>query len=246
MAQLESLRQENQFFREMVASSSGVATGHPANDPESLNGRLLVSIQERLLNIESELGRLGKKMDTHQEDLQELWYSQAPVPNVQEPVFRMDEKDNEGFFGWDEGPQWNPGQEGQEVQSSAGSSEDVEKRSLRTKDLHHLKLPNLPNDASGCRTWRNAVRTAILEYDQSPEGLLSPWLAKAFQARGAEADNLMVSSEDFPRFDRVIASVLCKQEVLRTSLGLRVQSYIEACENDGTQMTNSEFDRQRV
>ena len=152
LAQLESLRQENQSLREMVASSSGVATGHPANDPESLNGRLLVSIQERLLNIESELGRLGKKMDTHQEYLQELWYSQAPVPNVQEPgspVFRMDEKDNEGFFGWDEGPQWNPGQEGQEVQSSAGSSEDVEKRSLRTKDLHHLKLPNLPNDASG-------------------------------------------------------------------------------------------------
>ena len=142
LAQLESLRQENQSLREMVASSSGVATGHPANDPESLNGRLLVSIQERLLNIESELGRLGKKMDTHQEYLQELWYSQAPVPNVQEPgspVFRMDEKDNEGFFGWDEGPQWNPGQEGQEVQSSAGSSEDVEKRSLRTKDLHHLK-----------------------------------------------------------------------------------------------------------
>lgn len=144
MAQLESLRQENQFFREMVASSSGVATGHPANDPESLNGQLLVSIQERLLNIESELGRLGKKMDTHQEGLQELWYSQAPVPNVQEPVFRMDEKDNEGFFGWDEGPQWNPGQEGQEVQSSAGSSEDVEKRSLRTKDLHHLNYQIFP------------------------------------------------------------------------------------------------------
>ena len=34
----------------------------------------------------------------------------------------------------------------------------------------------------------------------------------------------------------MIASLLCKQEVLKTSFGLRVQSYIEACEASGTQI----------
>ena len=113
---------------------------------------------------------------------------------------------------------------------------DIEKQSLRTKDLHHLKIPALPETASAYRTWRNAVRTSILSFDQSPEGHLTPWLAAAFNARGVESDQLRESSGDFPRFDRVIASILCKPEVLKTSFGLRVQSYVEACKAAGAQI----------
>ena len=45
------------------------------------------------------------------------------------------------------------------------NAEDVESKALRTKDLHHLKLPPLPDSAAGYRTWRNSVRTALLAFD---------------------------------------------------------------------------------
>ena len=37
-------------------------------------------------------------------------------------------------------------------------------------------------------------------------------------------------SGDFPRCDRVIASLLCRQEALKSSFGLKIQSYVERCE----------------
>ena len=110
---------------------------------------------------------------------------------------------------------------------------DIEKRCLRTKEIHHLRLPALPETAAQYRTWRNAVRTMILAYDQSAEGYLSPWLSKAFTARGQESHDLAKDSGHFPRFDRVIASLLCRQESLKSSFGLKVQSYVERCEITG-------------
>ena len=40
-------------------------------------------------------------------------------------------------------------------------------------------------------------------------------------------------SGSFPRFDRIIASILCRQENLKTSFGLKVQAYVEKCEASG-------------
>jgi hypothetical protein len=64
------------------------------------------------------------------------------------------------------------------------AGQDVEGKTLRTKDLHHLKLPPIPESAANYRAWRNAVRTALLAFDRSTEGLLGPWLSRAFTARG--------------------------------------------------------------
>ncbi|CAL1164086.1 unnamed protein product [Cladocopium goreaui] len=85
----------------------------------------------------------------------------------------------------------------QAVAQEAG--QDVEGKTLRTKDLHHLKLPPIPESAANYRAWRNAVRTALLAFDRSTEGLLGPWLSRAFTARGAESAELSRDSGDFPR-----------------------------------------------
>ena len=38
--------------------------------------------------------------------------------------------------------------------SSSAGVRDVESESLRTKDLHHFKVPPLPNDAGQFRSWK--------------------------------------------------------------------------------------------
>ena len=73
----------------------------------------------------------------------------------------------------------------------------------RTKDFHHLRIPNLPESAAAYRTWRNAVRTALLSYDLSDEGALGQWLSKAFSARNAEAHELAADSEGYPMVDHL-------------------------------------------
>ena len=65
---------------------------------------------------------------------------------------------------------------------------------------------------------------------------MTPWLNQAFQLQGQEAERLKLSSDFFPRMDRVLASVLCRQEVLKTSFGLRIQSYVESCESEGIEV----------
>ena len=156
---------------------------------------------------------------------------QPPVPEVrqeggQTPVVRMNDGDQADF----------DLSGAKESQDGSQASNDVESMCLRTKDSHHLKLPQLPESASQYRPWRNSVRTMLLSYDQSQEGLLHQWLTPAFTARGDESDLLRTDSGDFPRLDRVLASVLCRQDTLRTALGLRTQSYVETCEGTGHQI----------
>ena len=76
---------------------------------------------------------------------------------------------------------------------------DLESTTLRAKDLHHLKLPPVPESAAQFRTWRNMVRTAILAFDASAEGHLWPWLSRAFTARGQEGVELSRDSGEFPK-----------------------------------------------
>ena len=199
---------------------------------ETSNATGFSQMNVRLQSIESQLERLERKMDTHQEYIQELWLNQAPVPDIscpgpQTPVVRLQDHDlnDDDLFGAPD-----------PTEGSQSQADDLESRSLRTKDLHHLKLPNLPDSASHFRSWKNAVRTVLLSFDHSQEGHLTPWLNQAFQLRGQEAERLKLSSDSFPRMDRVLASVLCRQEVLKTSFGLRIQSYVESCESEGIQV----------
>ena len=168
---------------------------------------------------------LEDQLNQHRTFIQELWMRprQSVVSQVHTPANRAQPSspthfniaENENDSGDDE---------------DANNAEDVESKALRTKDLHHLKLPPLPDSAAGHRTWRNSVRTALLAFDRSTEGILGSWLSKAFTARGHEAVELSRDSGSFPRCDRVIASVLCRQETLKSNFGLRIQAYVEKCE----------------
>ena len=232
--QLEGSQRENQLAREQFQQLLGQVQRENANETNNATGFVQVSF--RLQSIEKHLERLERKIDTHQEYIQELWMNQAPVPEVQRqgsqtPIVRLQDHDP----GDDEVLGVPECHEGSQAGSQANTN-DLEGNSLRTKDLHHLKLPNLPDSASHFRTWKNSVRAVILSYDQSHEGHLTPWLNRAFQLRGIEAEELRINSEAFPRMDRVLASVLCRQEVLKTAFGLRIQSYVEACEAEGVQV----------
>ena len=190
----------------------------------------------QLKNLEAKFTELQHKIESHQRFIQELWYDCNPrepeealeIPNlgagqvVNTPTnhFRIHEDDGDGSDGGTHG-------------GGSDAGNDVEKRALRVKELRHLKLPSLPESAAQYRTWRNAVRTAIVAFDQSYEGYLAPWLSEAFNARGADSLKLAQDSGPFPRFDPIIASLLCRQETLKTSFGLKVQSYVESCENSG-------------
>ena len=138
--------------------------------------------------------------------------------------------------------------------SSSAGVRDVESESLRTKDLHHFKVPPLPNDAGQFRSWKNSLRALIMSYDRSSTGMLLDWFNKALVARTPdECKELADSSGDFPRFDRVITAALCKPEHLRSHFGVRFQSFLEACESSGSQargrfmlnMVAKEFDIDR-
>lgn len=241
---LDSVTQENQSLRESLYSTVQVTSGTvvAAVDNEAANGARLGRIEMQLGRIESRVNSIEEKLDHHQDYIQELWMQQAPVPPVvveggNTPIMRMDQQDAYPHARQD----FHMADDQYEAHntprtSHGGQVDDVEGRCLRTKELHHLKLPALPESASQFRSWKNAVRTSLLSFDQSTEGLVSPWLAIAFSARGQESELLRTSSGDFPRLDRVIASVLCRHESLKSSFGLRIQAYIEACENHNQQI----------
>ena len=232
-SRLDSMTSENQWLRDQLSTSPAVPVAHDNETTNATNYRLIL---DRLTSIEHQIHRIENKLDTHQDYIQELWMQQAPPPDVvidggNTPVIRMDHQDAhpQGFQMHDE-------DDDVEVHSQATSVGDVESRNLRLKDLHHLKLPSLPESASQFRSWKNSVRTTIMSYDHSAEGLVGQWLSVGFTARGAESDRLRTSSGDFPRLDRVLASVLCKSETMRTSFGLRIQAYIESCESVNEQV----------
>ena len=229
-SRIDMMTSENQWLRDRL---NIVPTGQETHDNETTNATSYRVILERLTSIEHQIQRIETKLDTHQDYIQELWMQQAPPPNVvvdggNTPVIRMDTQDahQQGFHVEEEAAG-----DDLEVRSQATSGGDAESRNLRLKDLHHLKLPALPESASQFRSWKNTTRTTIMSYDHSAEGLVGQWLSVGFVARGEESDQLRRSSGDFPRLDRVLASVLCRNESMRTSFGLRIQAYIESCES---------------
>ena len=220
--QLEHAMSENQDLRARCFQQR----------PDPLNGAGMFTA--RMIAMEERMRVLEDQLNQHHTFIQELWIrpqqslvSQVLQPSqVHTPVHRAQTPSPTHFnIGENEN-------ESGDDEDANNNAEDVESKALRTKDLHHLKVPPLPDSAAGYRTWRNSVRTALLAFDRSTEGILGSWLSKAFTARGQEAVELSRDSGSFPRCDRVIASVLCRQETLKSNFGLRIQAYVEKCESE--------------
>ena len=212
--QLEQVMSENQELRARCFQQR----------PDPLNGAGMFTA--RMIAMEERMRVLEDQLNQHHTFIQELWMrpQQSIVSQVHTPANRAQPSSPTHF---NIGENENDSGDDEDANNNA---EDVESKALRTKDLHHLKLPPLPDSAAGYRTWRNSVRTALLAFDRSIEGILGSWLSKAFTARGHEAVELSRDSGSFPRCDRVIASVLCRQETLKSNFGLRIQAYVEKCE----------------
>lgn len=171
-----------------------------------LEATMFQSLSDRLTRIE-------ENVSTQQEHLQEMWMNFPAAPastpvasgNGEEigaspsPVYyRMDNESNvrpsrlEVPMPPRERP-YLPSESnfcgGAGAQTPLGSASvvggDVERETLRTKDLYHLRIPPLPESANHYRTWRNSLRTSILAYDQSVDGKLAKWLSDAFTLRAS-------------------------------------------------------------
>ena len=230
-AQVSALGEEIKRMKTLVGSSasgSNVPVGS-MNPYSSPNGTDL--LLARMIALEERMKVLEDQMADHSTYIQELW-NHEPQSRPKDSSSKAKPKSPVHFHIGDDDKD-GEAKQGDTEDDENDSYEDLESKVMRTKDLHHLKLPSLPESAAQYRTWRNSTRTSILAYDMSPHGLLTPSFTKAFTARGDEAKRLINDSEGFPRFDRVIASVLCKPEVLKSSFGLKVQSYVERCEMEG-------------
>ena len=158
------------------------------------------------------------------------------------------------LFGEDDKSDHDSHEHDSQAKSSKDGDKDLESSSLRLKDLHYFKIPALPTDAGSYRSWKNTLRTSVMSFDRSTNGAVLAWFSKALTARTEhEKHELKVSSGDFPRFDRVLAAALCKPEHLRSSFGVRFQSYLESCDTSGVEargrvmlnMVGSEYDVDR-
>lgn len=197
---VESLRAENNDLRDrarMIESQSPSADSNP-----NLNG---VAIEHRILGIENFIQRdilprlthlegmftllrdldhevrenMLPRMQGFDESVQQImdWLETSavnapPRANIQqEPNSQPGSPVHHAI--WDESDVEDDKERNQEA------GQDVEGRSLRHSP--HLKLPRrIPEPAANYRAWRNAVRTALLAFDRSTEGLLGPWLSRAF------------------------------------------------------------------
>ena len=116
----------------------------------------------RMIALEERMKVAEDQLNGHQTYIQELW-NQAPINHGREPSGRPKSGSPVHFHIADDEEE-NDGDYHDDYVDQQGIDENT---FLRIKDLHHLKLPNLPETAAQFRTWRNATRTAILAYDIS-------------------------------------------------------------------------------
>ena len=256
LEQLESLKQEL-ARRTPVEEPRGppeepqtTSLESPSPSPNGADTHSHRDVLLRLAHLEKEFAmRLGHLEGEHQalrDVAQDLWSAQEtwnPWPGYETPransacqepqpeVHRIDTATDE-----DE-PKATaaPAAEGSVLGSVfSGREGDLESQHVKQKDLHHLKFPSLPDNAGAFRQWRNSVIPMIAAYDRSPEGTVSEWVLQALRARADdEVSDLRVSSGNYPRLDRVIASALTRPEHLKSPFGLKFQAYIEECETVG-------------
>lgn len=272
---VESLRAENNDLRDrarMIESQSPNANSNP-----NLNG---AAIEHRTLGIENFIQRdilprlthlegmftllrdldhevrenMLPRMQGFDESVQQImdWLETSavnapPRANIQqEPNSQPGSPVHHAI--WDE----SDVEDDQERNQEAG--QDVEGRSLRHSPLEAPTAD--PRASCQLQALAKCCPNGFACLWLSTEGLLGPWLSRAFTAGGTESAELSRDSGDFLRCDRVrvIASLLCRQETLKSSFALKIQSYVERCEIAGENirgryilnMISTEFDTANV
>jgi hypothetical protein len=95
--------------------------------------------------------------------------------------------------------------------------------------MQTFKITRLPKDAGDYRVWRNALCTSISALDRTSREVLIKWVAPAWELPPTEsARRKLEHSESFIRSDKYLASVLTEEKHLTSSLGVRVQTYLES------------------
>ena len=106
--------------------------------------------------------------------------------------------------------------------SGEGDLEELrEKQIVDHRALPRLKLDNVPDNAAGFRTWRNALLVQIAKLDQSSQDIVHGWLSKAFQLD--------------PRLDAFVAREMSSLRVWKPvpDVGQEVTAYVERCGQQG-------------
>lgn len=105
----------------------------------------------------------------------------------------------------------------------------MEKDIYRSKDLSLVKIDHLPTSAADFRSWKNMTLTRIAAIDQTGRDMVLSWLLECF-SEGRELDEFMHSGL-LPRLDTHIGSLMMESKHLKGELGMKFQTYTEACQN---------------
>ena len=118
---------------------------------------------------------------------------------------------------------------------AAADDGDYEGATYRYKDLKDLKLPQLPKDSVGFRSWRNALLTQFAAIDRTGQARVLRWLQICVRP---EVTNIEIAffqnnPEQLPRLDSYLASQLSDARHMKGEFGLEVQAYIERAHSHG-------------
>ena len=184
--------------------SSRTQDGKPPSLPKPLN-KTIPSNVDPVLSGGAQFFRLSSGPRDDPTPLPAPWTGQDGVPPSAPPSFHS----------------YRVGDDDLKSRTSDDQA-DIEKRTIKIKDLSKLRIPALPEAAGTLRSWKNSVVTMLLSFDLSAEGLLNEWLQKGLKARTTEeVEELKRSSGDFPRFDRMMAAALTRPEHLKSIFGSR-------------------------
>ena len=118
---------------------------------------------------------------------------------------------------------------------AAADDGDYEGATYRYKDLKDLKLPQLPKDSVGFRSWRNALLTQFAAIDRTGQARVLRWLQICVrpEVTNTEIAFFQNNPEQLPRLDSYLASQLSDARHMKGEFGLEVQAYIERAHSHG-------------
>ena len=119
--------------------------------------------------------------------------------------------------------------------SSDVAHDDYESETYKYKDLKDLKLPGLPKDSAGYRSWRNAVLTQFGSKDRTGTARILKWFQACLKPE-ANTDTIIALQSDsnqLPRLDAYLASQISEARYMKGGFGLEIQSYIERAHAHG-------------
>ncbi|CAE7831595.1 unnamed protein product [Symbiodinium sp. CCMP2592] len=125
---------------------------------------------------------------------------------------------------------------GADAQPPDGNEEeDYEAATYKYKDLKDLKMPQLPKDSVGFRSWRNALLTQYSAIDRTGQARILRWLQVCIRTEvtNREIAQLQNNPDQLPRLDSFLASQISDSRYMKGEFGLEVQAYIERAHAHG-------------